>query len=293
MARSKLSAAVATAPKKQQPKPPAAPPPPRRPVAPVPPTPNAPPKKPAPVAPKAPAKTRALAVVEDLKGAPGAKVVGEAVLTELKLVKPNGWNPNEMTPLQKQSLRQGLQEDGWIASQALLVWGKDEKGKAQNIIIDGEHRWHEAIALNMKSGPMVFLHGLTEAQAKALTVKLDNKRGKFNPLKLGTLLHSIEASFDSGIDALSFGFTDDDLAKIMAPPNVDNLLGPPPGAAGAGGLGGTITSENSLVKMVPLYFDGPRHETFLAAVKKLSVELKLENISDVVERVVTQAAAAK
>ena len=45
------------------------------------------------------------------------RIVGEVELVALDKVRPNGWNPNRMTPFMKESLRTGLETDGWLSSQ--------------------------------------------------------------------------------------------------------------------------------------------------------------------------------
>ena len=54
------------------------------------------------------------------------QVKGKVVLKSLQSVSPNDWNPNRMTPHMQESLSYGLHTDGWLASQALLIWGKDD-----------------------------------------------------------------------------------------------------------------------------------------------------------------------
>ena len=53
------------------------------------------------------------------------EVVGKVQLLEIDSVKPNAWNPNGMSDFQAASLKEGLQATGWLASQSLLVWGRD------------------------------------------------------------------------------------------------------------------------------------------------------------------------
>ncbi len=90
---------------------------------------------------------------EALAAAPEARLVGDKVLIKpLDLVKPNAWNPNRMTPFQRESLKVGLLSDGWLISQSLLIWGTDDKGVEKNIIIDGEQRWTVATANGFTKG---------------------------------------------------------------------------------------------------------------------------------------------
>lgn len=148
--------------------------------------------------------------------APEAVITGKVVMAPLSRVTPNGWNPNRMTEFLMKSTREGMRKKGWLAAYALLVWGTDRAGKRRDVIIDGEHRWRIARELGIQQGPMVFLDGLTEQQAKELTIELDNKRGRFDEVALRDLVGSLDQR-----DGLAFdlGFDDDSWKKLIAPSN--------------------------------------------------------------------------
>jgi len=146
------------------------------------------------------------------------RVVGEVVMRPLTDVKPNGYNPNRMTDFMKESLKQGLTSDGWLKSQALLIWGTDETGSRRDAIIDGEHRWTAATELGFPEGPMVFLDGVTESQAKALTIKMNQKRGEFDPIGLSELVRSIQYDFNDSPMDLSLGLGNDELVQLLMEP---------------------------------------------------------------------------
>jgi hypothetical protein len=148
----------------------------------------------------------------------GPRIEGLVVIKPLAMVQPNDWNPNEMTEFQKESTRYGLLTDGWLASHALTIWGTDEKGKEQNIIIDGEHRHELAAEVGYEEGPMVFLHGLTRKEAMALTVKLDARRGSFAQEPLAALV--AELNTGDSMFALSIGIDEAALAALAAPPTL-------------------------------------------------------------------------
>lgn len=146
---------------------------------------------------------------------------GTSTLRPLNSVKPNGWNPNRVPEHIMRSIEHGFRTDGWLVSQALLVWGTDETGARRDVIIDGEHRWTAAQAVGLAEGPMVVLDGIREAEAKALTVKLNQKRGAWDTLELGKLLAEID------FDAISLGFDGTTLdALIATAQNVASATGP-------------------------------------------------------------------
>lgn len=144
----------------------------------------------------------------------GGAVVGDVVTRPLGDVRPNDWNPNRMTPATYEALTYGLRNDGWLASQALLVWGVDDHGITRNLIIDGEHRYRVAKDLGFASGPMVFLNGVSEAKAKALTVAMNQKRGEFDEAALAELLQSIQLEVPDL--ATNVGIGDDELASLLS-----------------------------------------------------------------------------
>jgi DNA modification methylase len=113
------------------------------------------------------------------------------------------------------SIRHGFREDGWLVSQALLVWATDEIATPRNLIIDGEHRWIAARDVGLHEGPMVLLHGLTEREAKALTIKLDQKRGTWrSDADLGRVLADLAA--EGEILPVDFGFESGEIDSLIA-----------------------------------------------------------------------------
>lgn len=145
----------------------------------------------------------------------GPHLRGEVEVLPLNRVKPNPWNPNKVPEYVMEAIKAGYTTDGWLVSQALLVWETDEKGKQKRLIIDGEHRWHCALEVGMEEGPMVLLKGLTEAEAKALTVKLNQKRGDWDMAGLSKLLHELEPSHSDAM-AVEFGFQQEELMRLLA-----------------------------------------------------------------------------
>jgi len=210
----------------------------------------------------------------------GGFVVGAVVLYELAKLKPNEWNPNRMTQFERRALAHGFRTKGWITSQALLVWGTDEKGRRRDVIIDGEQRWTVATELGFERGPVVFLSRLTERDARALTFELDTKHGKFDPTAAAQLVQSLGVE-DFPTVSLELGITEDALTKMMAF-DVARPSSPP----------APLVSQNQHTKTVPLYFTAERHERFLEAVRRLGAERSAESVTDIVERAVLDAAAA-
>lgn len=211
------------------------------------------------------------------------QVTGKVVMGDLSKVSPNDWNPNEFDDYTWRSLVHGLKEDGWLAAQALLIWRTDENGEEKNLIIDGEHRWKGATELGMKRGPMVFLDGLTRAEAMALTVKLDNKRGKFNPAKLVDVLKTVREELKLEDFNLSMGYTPNQVDRLLkkaaddGTPNLDlsKMDGGPSSDSRQ-----RSTSEH--VKRVNLSFDEEQHSRFSSLAQKAAADLGTSSHSDTI-----------
>ncbi len=193
-------------------------------------------------------------------------------------VQPNDWNPNEMDAQMSASLRQGLVEDGWLISQSLLIWGTDNRNKRRDVIIDGEHRWTEAKALGFSEVPVVKLDGVSPADARKLTIKLGQKRGRFNDL-LPSVLRSIQSELPTIDLSRSLGFDPEELFSILAQktetihPNASSSTNgvsePPP----------VVVSRNASVSTVPLFFSEPEYEEFQLLVRSFGVEFGTDTSS--------------
>jgi hypothetical protein len=196
------------------------------------------------------------------------RVLGDLVkICPLADVRPNTWNPNGMTSFMRTSLREGLRK-GWIAAQALTIWGSDEKQNPKNFIIDGEHRWSEAKALGYTEGPMVWFFGITEAKAKALTVELNGKHGDEDPAKLSALIRSVHPDFQGDL-GLDLGIEKAEMARYLTVPAPLVLpTAEPPDLS------------STSMKMKQLYFNEEQHQEFNRLIRDLNKKFKTANITD-------------
>ena len=94
----------------------------------------------------------------------------------------------------------GFHKEGWLVSQALTVWRTDETGQERNVIIDGEQRWLCALDEGMLQGPMVYLDGITEVEARKLTVQLYTRRGSWTDEGLSLALQPIDLDVTDALD---------------------------------------------------------------------------------------------
>ena len=138
-------------------------------------------------------------------------------------VEANPWNPNKQNDRQYQAEIQSIQDNGFIAP--ILV----RKTGATYQIIDGEHRWkalNEIIERGLegkwnlpeltkaKEIPAIVLE-VSDAQAKKLTIIMNETRGQADLSALGLLLAEIAP--DLG-DALGIGlpYSEPQMAELMA-----------------------------------------------------------------------------
>ncbi len=228
-----------------------------------------------------------------------ARVVGKVVIKPLSSVQPNPWNPNRMSARIQASMDKGFLEDGWLASQALLIWGKDDQGVERNLIIDGEHRWETATRLGIKSGPMVFMDGLTEAQAKAFTIKMNQKRGEFDADELGELIRSIQGDFNVEDFGLELGFEDEDfmklVAEVTAPVELEAGEGSAHKAEAASTQNTTVAGDEARaadnhVRLVQLFLDKDQHAWLTEKLKELADKYKTSNTTETVIAIVKEVA---
>lgn len=217
---------------------------------------------------------------EAVKDAP--QVVGERRTALLSSVQPNEWNPNAVPPHKMEAIKQSMLTDGWLESQPLLIWETDEKGRKKNIIIDGEHRWTCGTEVGFKQCPMVFLKGITKAQAQALTIKLDNNRGTFEAKQLSTLLKDLIPAMNVENPVALLGFTQIEVNKLLAMPAIDLEAGDTGETRKPPSIEGTTTSKNSVTKMVPIYMDEAGYKEFMDKVRVIVDKHKLETVTDAV-----------
>ena len=214
----------------------------------------------------------------------GGKVVGKVQMKPIDSVTKNPWNPNRMSVETRASLRYGLQRDGWLASQSLLVWGTDEHGVAQNVIIDGEHRWLVGKEVGITVAPMVFLDGVSAVKAKALTIAMNQRRGDFNPDDLGKLVRSLDGEIDDL--ALATGISAGRVEEMVSPLSDEQMAGavPPMPAADAGFV------PPPAIRTVQLLFAPDKFDAFQADMKVIGARVGARTVTDAVMAALREAA---
>lgn len=104
-------------------------------------------------------------------------------------IKPNRYNPNRMTDRQFLALKRTIRTEGFCG--VILV----RRTRNGFVIVDGEHRWRAARDLGMKEVPCL-VGDFNEAQARALTIKMNQIHGYWSAPELVSLLEELPDSLD-------------------------------------------------------------------------------------------------
>lgn len=131
------------------------------------------------------------------------------------LLFENTWNPNKMTAFMYSKAVESLQEYGFIAPVIVRPRGNMYE------IIDGAHRWRAAKDLGHEDIPVIVLEGLEDADAKKLTLVLNELKGQVDPERLSDLLGELAAQ--GSVEDLLTGlpFTTDMLKGFVGLDGVD------------------------------------------------------------------------
>jgi len=138
--------------------------------------------------------------------------VPDFVLVDLKEIRPNDWNPNELDPDTFNELTRNIQEEGFL--QPLVIASLPEGSEYIYEIIDGEHRYDVAALLDMPQVPAVIKEHVGDSDVsvrdrrKFLTVKMDKLRGTFNRKKFTALVTDLMERHDFEDVAQHLAFTD-------------------------------------------------------------------------------------
>lgn len=123
-------------------------------------------------------------------------------------LKPNTWNPNKMTALEKRSLEHGIRTEGFIAPIHVQ--------KSSGMIIDGENRYRIGKKIGMKEFPVIYLD-IDDAQARKLTLALINRKGSAKDADVAQVLKDIQDIEQTTLAQL-------ELETSMAQENLETLL---------------------------------------------------------------------
>ncbi len=125
-------------------------------------------------------------------------------------IRPNTWNPNKMDKATFEAEKESLMAYGMV-SPIIVRKCLDEEGYE---IIDGEHRYTIWYEMGNKEIPCVLVHGLSDKDAKKLTIILNETKGNPNKIELGKLLQDLKLDFGDDLK-LGLPFSDDYMKDLM------------------------------------------------------------------------------
>ena len=126
----------------------------------------------------------------------------------------NDYNPNKTTERQQQAIEESLSNYGQLTS--VLVRPDPEK-EGDYIIVDGEHRGRvltEEIYVDI-------VHDLSEADAKKLTVIMNETRGSADKIELAQLLASLDEELNFEDLKIGLPYEDTELQELIDLADVD------------------------------------------------------------------------
>jgi ParB-like chromosome segregation protein Spo0J len=137
-------------------------------------------------------------------------------------IRPNTWNPNKMGEFEYGKLIESIDRYGF--ADPLTV--RQVEGGYQ--LVDGEHRLRAAKDAGLDRVPIINLGDISEDEAKALGIILNELKGHHDPKDLGALLDELLAHGEAEDILAGMPFTEDALRGLVSLADFDwNTLGSP------------------------------------------------------------------
>ena len=124
-------------------------------------------------------------------------------------LKPNSWNPNSVDPINQQKLVNSIRTQGFFKPVVVRTLQDNTLE-----ILGGEHRNEAAKELNLKQVPVFNLGKISDAEAKAITIKDNSSYGEMDFAKLGEILGAGELG-DTEFILSEFPIDEDYLVNIF------------------------------------------------------------------------------
>lgn len=192
----------------------------------------------------------------------------------IEQLMPNSWNPNKQSDRVADAQRESIDKFGFIAP-ILVRPHPTDKGKMQ--IIDGEHRLTTLADRGYRGTVPVVVRDFSDADAKKLTIVMNETRGDPDQLLLAQLLTDIHAQVDEADFRTALPYSDRELDKLLALAQPEPE--PDPGVeAGGGDARGAEAVEHE----IKLVYGTDRHDNVKQWLTMLEREFGESAISDVV-----------
>lgn len=136
------------------------------------------------------------------------EIISQVELIDIDSLRPNEYNPNEMTADSFQVLVDDIKENGFVAQPIVI--------NELNEIINGEHRWKAAKLLGYDHVPIVRFNPVDEDHQKMLTIGWNSKHGEFNPTKLAQLVLDLSQRHSLDELAIKLGYSEEQIKDKLA-----------------------------------------------------------------------------
>jgi hypothetical protein len=127
----------------------------------------------------------------------------------IEKLRPNSWNPNKQSDFIYAKEKNSIQTFGFVDPVTVRENGEDYE------IIDGYHRWQAAKDLGLKEISINNLGKITEANAKKLTIILNELRGEYDPLKLAEVIKGLSEEVGTGELYKDLPFQDAEIDNLI------------------------------------------------------------------------------
>jgi ParB-like chromosome segregation protein Spo0J len=118
-----------------------------------------------------------------------SSVTSHETRVAIDALEPNPWNPNRMSDELFAKEMASIKRWGMVSP---IIVRTLPGGKFQ--IIDGEQRWRAAQRLGMREVPIWDVGRMADADAKQLTIVLNELHGTYDPARMGPLLRDLLTS---------------------------------------------------------------------------------------------------
>jgi len=106
-----------------------------------------------------------------------------AKLVPVGLVEYNEYNPNAVPPKEMRLLKHSIEEDGYTQPVVTIY----DEGKQKYVVVDGAHRYKNAIKLGLPMIPVVVLNKSVKDRM-ASTIRHNRARGEHNVTQMSNIV---------------------------------------------------------------------------------------------------------
>lgn len=137
----------------------------------------------------------------------------DIMMIDIDNVRPNEWNPNEMSDMKFNTLCEEIDKEGF--DQPILVIKDDNDDYDEEWkVVDGENRLMAGEVLGMEKIPAIHHEDWDELDAKTKTVRRNQVTGSLNREKFTELVDDVQHEYSGEKDALARAMGMDDINEM-------------------------------------------------------------------------------